>query len=315
MSLFWRVFAANAAVMVAGLLTLILTPVSVSRTVTGTEAAVLVGGTAVLLAVNLLLLRSALSPLTRLAQRMQQLDLLQGTARVAPQGAGEVAMLEDAFNEMIDRLEEERRQAASRRLVAQEAERERIARELHDEIGQTMTGVLFQLNRVAAVAGDGVRPELAEAQAAVRTTLEDIRKIAQELRPETLDHLGLPRALRSLSTRFEQRTGLRIRLDLAEDLPPLPSETELALYRVAQESLTNVARHADASAVDVSLRADRARGRVVLCIADDGRGFDTSTAAGGGLRGIRERAMIVAGQVAIGTSAEGGAEIRLEVPA
>jgi two-component system sensor histidine kinase UhpB len=315
MSLFWRVFAANAAVMIAGLLVLILTPVSVSPTVTGTEAAVLAGGTLVLLAVNLLLLRSALHPLSRLAQRMQQLDLLQETTRVAPEGTGEVAMLETAFNEMIDRLEAERRQAASRSLVAQEAERERIARELHDQVGQEMTGVLFQLNRLAAAANGGARPELAEAQATVRATLDDIRTIAQELRPETLDHLGLPRAIRSLATRFERRTGLAVQLDLAEDLPALSSGTELALYRVAQESLTNVARHADASVVEVSLRANSERGRVVLRVADDGRGFGAGSSEGGGLRGIRERALIVDGEVAIGASPAGGVEIRLEVPA
>jgi two-component system sensor histidine kinase UhpB len=178
-----------------------------------------------------------------------------------------------------------------------------------------MTGVLFQLNRLAAGADGPVRPELAEAQATVRTTLDDIRKIAQELRPETLDHLGLPRALSSLATRFERRTGLDVRLDVTDDLPALSSETELAVYRVAQESLTNVARHARASGVVVSLQADRTRDRVVLCIADDGRGLATSSSEGGGLRGIRERAMIVDGEVAIERSATGGVEIRLEVPA
>jgi two-component system, NarL family, sensor histidine kinase UhpB len=318
MSLFWRVFAANAAVMTVGLLILMLTPISVSRTVTVPEALDLCGGLIVLLAVNLILLRSLLRPLPRLVRYMQGVDVLRAGGRVAADSPGEIGALERAFNEMLDRLEAERRQSGSRVLTAQEAERQRIARGLHDEIGQTMTGVLFQLNRLARTADRDQRAEISEAQAAVRTSLEDVRRMAQELRPETLDHLGLAKAIRSLASGFQTRTGIAVKLDLGSELPSLDSEAELTLYRVAQESLTNVARHSGAGEVLVSLRAGAMDGRdarsVILRIADDGRGFVNGTADGGGLRGIRERALIADAALAIKPSSAGGVEIRLEVP-
>jgi two-component system sensor histidine kinase UhpB len=149
----------------------------------------------------------------------------------------------------------------------------------------------------------------------VRQALEEVRRIARELRPEMLEHLGLVSALTELSRKFASRSGLEIERRFAEGLPPLSEEAELAVYRVAQEGLTNVARHARASRVEVVLEAGP--GSVVLRIADDGRGIGETAALNGhgGLRGMREHAVLVGGALAVKRAREGGVEVRLEVPA
>jgi two-component system, NarL family, sensor histidine kinase UhpB len=193
-----------------------------------------------------------------------------------------------------------------------EEERQRIARGLHDEVGQSMTGVLFLLKQLAQHAPDSQRDSLEEAQEAIRTNLDEVRRIAQELRPEALDHLGLASAVNNLARAFERRTSVAIERRIDLQLGQLQPDVELVLYRVAQESLTNVARHSEASHVllDLSRNVDS----VVLRIADDGEGFDQTHREGGGLRGIRENALIVGGALAIKPSDGGGVEVRLEVP-
>ena len=213
---------------------------------------------------------------------------------------------------MMERLETERREAGARALSTQEEERQRIARGLHDEVGQTMTGVLLLLKRLAHDSTPEQHAALGEAQAAVKASLEDVRRTAQELRPEVLNHLGLPSALTNLARTFSERTGIPVRRQVVAQLPELESSVELVLYRVAQEGLTNAARHSGATEVTLTLEHDA--DSVVLRVLDNGRGFDAQHAEGGGLRGIRERALIVGGAVAIKPAPTGGAEIRLQVP-
>ena len=194
---------------------------------------------------------------------------------------------------MMERLEAERREAGTRALNAQEDERQRISRGLHDEVGQTMTGVLLQLTRLAQDATPEQRVAFSEAQAAVKASLEDVRRTAQELRPEVLDHLGLASALTNLARTFSDRTGITVERQIPAHLPNLDPNVELVLYRVAQESLTNAARHSGATEILLALEHDA--DSVVLRVLDNGRGFDGGTAEGGGLRGIRERALIIGG--------------------
>jgi two-component system sensor histidine kinase UhpB len=200
-------------------------------------------------------------------------------------------------------------------LAAQEAERRRIASGLHDEVGQVLTGLLLQLDAVAEADRDTRRRRAEEAKESLRHALEEVRRISQELRPELLEHLGLVSALTELSRTFAQRSGIAVERRFAADLPTLSGEAELAVYRVAQESLTNVARHARASRVELTL--DPGAASVVLRVADNGRGMIESTAANGrgGLRGMRERAVLVGGALAVKPGRDGGVEIRLEVPA
>ena len=298
----WRVFAINAVLLVAATLILALTPVTVHAPIALVEGTDLAVGLALMLAANLVLLRRTLAPIDRLVERMHTVDLLRPGQRLPRDGGVEVEALVSSFNQMLDRLEEERRESGRRALEAQEAERLRIARGLHDEVGQVLTGVLLQV-------------EDEEPREAVRQALEEVRRIAQELRPEMLEHLGLVSALTELSRRFAESSGLRVERRFADGLPPLSDEAELAVYRVAQESLTNVARHAEASHVLVAL--GRGPGSVVLSVSDDGRGISQTAAANGhgGLRGMRERALLVGGALAIKRSRAGGVEVRLEVPA
>jgi two-component system sensor histidine kinase UhpB len=302
--LLWRVFAINAVLLAVATLLLALTPVTIHARIAIVEGLDLVVGLLVMLAANLLLLRHAFRPIGRLVERMRKIDLLQPGQRIPEQGGVEVAELTRAFNEMLERLETERRESGRRALHAQEAERRRIASGLHDEVGQVLTGVLLRLEDV-------------ETKEAVRQALEEVRRIARELRPEMLEQLGLVSALTELSRKFADSSGIRVERRFAPDLPPLSDDSELAVYRVAQESLTNIARHADASRVEIALQPGPAS--VVLRVVDDGRGIPTADPFAfnghGGLRGMRERALLVGGALAVKRGREGGVEVRLEVPA
>jgi len=316
MSLFWRVFAANAAILIAGTVVLVFAPGPLHKHAadfTDFDVAALLIGLLIMLAANGTLVRRLFVPLERLARRMQTADVLRGSQLVPVEGAGEIRTLERAFNGMMERLEAERRESVTRALEAREEERRRLARGLHDEVGQSMTAVLLQLRGLAGDADPEQRARLAKAQTVVKTSLDEVRRLAQELRPEVLDHLGLASAVTNLATEFERNTQVRVRREIARDLPPLDPRVELAIYRVAQESLTNVARHSHASEVLVSLAP--ANGGLVLRVVDDGRGFPPDHVEGGGLRGIRERALIANAAVAIKRGPDGGVEVRLEVPA
>jgi two-component system, NarL family, sensor histidine kinase UhpB len=300
--LLWRVFAINAALLVVATLLLAVTPVTIHASIALVEGLDLAIGLAVMLLANLVLLRRELAPVDRLVQRMRTVDLLRPGQRLPPEEGAEVGTLVRGFNQMLERLEAERRESGRRALQAQEAERRRIAGGLHDEVGQVLTGVLLRLDDD-------------ETKEAVRQALDEVRRIARELRPEMLEHLGLVSALTELSRKFADQSGIRVERRFADDLPALSDEEELAVYRVAQESLTNVARHADASRVELTLEPGPES--VVLRVADDGRGMPEHPAANGhgGLRGMRERALLVGGALAIKPGRAGGVEVRLEVPA
>jgi two-component system, NarL family, sensor histidine kinase UhpB len=313
MSLFRRVFLLNAALLVGAGVLVALSPITVSTPVQVFDEVVLGVGTLLLLVANYLMLRPAFKPLERLAERMKSVDLLRPGRPLEPGGSPEVVELVRTFNDMLERLETERRESGRRALAAQESERKRIAAELHDEVGQSMTGVLLLLEQLAREVPDERRGVIAEAQEATRKSVDEARRIAQELRPELLEHLGLVSALKSLATRFTEQAGLELEWDFAHALPRLTPDAELALFRVAQESLTNVARHAEASRVWLSLQPGRES--VVLRVVDDGCGMNGRGANGGGLRGMRERAVLVGAALAIKPARTGGVEVRLEVPA
>ena len=314
--LLWRVFAINAALLAIATLLLALTPVTIHASIALVETLDLLVALAVMLTANLLLLRHTLGPIDRLVERMRTVDLLRPGQRYVESGGAEVRQLVRTFNEMLERLEAERRESGRRALRAQEAERLRIARGLHDEVGQVLTGVLLQLNSLGSSDNVARASDLEETKQSVRQALEEVRRIARELRPEMLEHLGLVSALTELSRKFADQSGISVERRFADDLPPLSEEAEIAVYRVAQESLTNVARHADASRVELALQ--RGVDSVVLHVVDNGRGLPNANATLNGhtgLRGMRERALLVDGALAIKRSSEGGVEIRFEVPA
>jgi two-component system sensor histidine kinase UhpB len=313
-SILWRVFTVNAVVFGAALLTLIVSPATVSNPIKLTELVGLVVGLLLTLLVDLLLLALVLRPVRNLAHLMGHIDPMRPGQRAdvgRSQWAGsEVSVLAGALNTMLDRLETERRESARRALAAQEAERLRIARELHDEVGQTLTAVALQVERAATV---GAQPQaLAEIMTALNSSLDDVRRIARELRPEALDDLGLTDALIALCLRVERQSAIKVTRELEGNLPPLSKEVELVVYRVAQEALTNALRHANASEVRVALRSERQA--VFLSVEDDGDGMAVTETHGNGLRGMRERAMLIQGDLEVTTVAHGGVKVALEVP-
>jgi two-component system sensor histidine kinase UhpB len=311
--LLWRVFATNAAVLVAATLVLIVSPATVSFPIALAELIVLMGGLAAMLALNLALLRRAFGPLQRLTSMMRVVDPLRPGERAGLDASDpEVAELAAAFNEMLERLEMERRDSARRSLAAQERERRRIARELHDEVGQALTAVVLQLDRVGHRADAGLRGEVELARETVRASLEEVRAIARGLRPEALDELGLGSALASLTNEVARQTGVRVERRVTRCLPVLSPEEELVVYRVAQEGLTNIARHGEARRAWLTLEVRD--GCVELEVRDDGRGFDSAGAAEGtGLLGMRERAILIGATLEITSTSGHGTTVRLRL--
>lgn len=224
------------------------------------------------------------------------------------------------LSDVTERIRSERRHAQLSRkvLVAQEEERGRISRELHDELGQLLTALRLELGWL------GKRAELSGDQRAafegcielVETAAEQLRHTCKGLRPPLLDDLGLEPAVQLLVDDFTERTGIEVdyHVDLDEAETPLPPEVALCAYRILQESLTNVGRHAGAEQVMISLV--RRRGRLVASVYDDGRGFDVdglSVRQGGcGIAGMRERAKLVGGEVEIRSVVGEGTRVAFE---
>jgi signal transduction histidine kinase len=198
----------------------------------------------------------------------------------------------------------------------QEQERRRLSRELHDETGQALTSILLGLKALEETAGTERFPAaLAELREQVVATLQDVRRLAVELRPKALDDFGLVPALERLVGTFAEQTGIETHLESRLQEARLASEIETVLYRVVQEALTNVVKHARAEHVSVLLHAKP--GRVAVVIEDDGRGFaaDTLSGDGIGLVGMRERIALVGGRLELETSEGRGTTIVVEVPA
>ena len=306
-ALFWRVAIGNAAVLAAACIitALIFTPRA--SNVALRELAIFVGGLLLMLALNLLLLRRALAPLRQLTTFARTIDPLDPGRRVSVGGgASEAAELAAAFNEMLARLESERRDSVRRALAAQEGERLRVAQELHDGVGQTLTGVVLQLGRAARHIPDGARDGVLEAQETARDSLEEVRRIARRLRPEALDDLGLASALHVLGDRVAQQSGLVVDVHVQPGLEH-DEQAELVIFRVAQEALTNVARHSGGRRAQVRLERRR------LEIDDDGRGC-AEEPEGGGILGMRERAVLIGAVLRLGPSPLGGTRVTLELP-
>ena len=314
--LFQRVAALNVALLVIalGLTILIMAPHRVSAFRADEEGVLVIVLLLLAVGLNVYLLRRIVRPVQTLTALVRRVDLTGAGERMpVPNASSEASELAVRFNEMLARLEAERRDATGRVLAGQEAERLRIAQELHDQVGQELTAGLLGLARVESIAPTELKPGLSEVQETVRSSLEDVRQIAIELRPEALDDLGLESALAVLAERLQQRTGLRVHVHLDPELPQLSPEVELVVYRVAQEALTNVARHSGAPEAALSLA--REPGRLVLAVTDRGRGLPADHAAGTGIRGMMERAALIGGRFTVWNDHRaGGCRAELVVP-
>jgi two-component system sensor histidine kinase UhpB len=311
--LFWRVLALNAALVTTMAVAIAIVLPAPFAHIAPDDAIILAVTLLVTLLANTLLLRGALAPLTRLPTLLRRVDPLQSGERLqVPSAPSEAAELAQAYNQMLDQLETERLQSTRRALSAQEGERLRVAQELHDEVGQALTAILLGLSRVSRDAPPELKTPLKQMLETTRSSIDDVRRIAQRLRPEPLEHLGLTGALLSLSRRLGEPSEIHIDCHLPTDLAPQSPERQLVIYRVAQEATTNAIRHAHPTTVDIALRADN-RG-LTLTVRDDGRGMRTGPREGGGIRGMRERASLVGGALHLKSAPSAGTEVRLEIP-
>jgi two-component system sensor histidine kinase UhpB len=268
-------------------------------------------------AANAILLRRRFAPLEDLIDEMEKVDL----ARPGPllpssiDGVGEteeVERIELAFLRMMRRLEAERRRAGSAALHAQEEERARVARDLHDEVNQSLTGLLLRLEAARSAAPPQLEPELAETKALANQAMRELLSLARQLRPTALDDLGLAAAIAGLVERLGEGE-IEGTIEVGGDFADLSDDVGLVVYRVAQEALSNAARHAGAAHVAVALR--RGAAGVELTVADDGRGFAFAESERGlGIGGMRERALLVGGELTIESRPGAGTTVHLTVP-
>ena len=230
---------------------------------------------------------------------------------VETRGSQEVLSLERSFHEMLERLEAERRSAASAALNAQEKERARVARDLHDEVNQALTGLLLRLEALRRGTDDpAISAELAETSALASRAMRELLDLARRLRPTTLDDLGLKAALATLVEEVDRRRGIAAGFEAEGDLGHCPEEVQLVTYRVAQEAVTNVIQHAQAEHMRVRLIG--AGETLELRVSDDGVGY-----GGGrdhdrlGIAGMRERALLCGGELTVESEPGSGTRVTL----
>jgi len=280
---------------------------------------VLIGLALVVLALAVALVRERrrLRPLEDLVEAMEKVDLSSPRPLLPASidGVGEteeVARIELAFLRMMRRLEAERRRAGSAALHAQEEERARVARDLHDEVNQSLTGLLLRLEAAREAAPPELEGELAETKALANQAMTELLSLARQLRPTALDDLGLVAAIEGQVDRLGGEIATS--LDVEGDFSDLGGDAQLVVYRVAQEALSNAARHSGAKRVQVRLRRAGAGG-VTLEVADDGRGFAFDKSERGlGIGGMRERALLIGAELTIESRPDSGTTIRLDVP-
>ncbi len=331
LSLFEKVIVVNSVVLIGEALAgLWITSHSLESHHYLIDTSFLVIATLCSLSINILVLRASFRPLFRLLATMHAVSEGKTATRTTPSSDPDIGQLAQAFNEMLDRLEAIQHEQTMHILQAQEEERRRIARELHDETSQTLTALLIHneilSQRLAAFSSTDIAP-VARKQlddgfhvfaALAQDTLDKIRILSQQLRPSVLDDLGLEAALRWLVEDGQERLHLTAHFQIqyestTEQKIPLPPVYETTLFRIAQEGLTNSARHAHAQSVTLKLLYGVQSIR--LTIEDDGCGFEQAhTQSGLGIRGMHERAVLLGGTLHLLTELGKGTSVEAILP-
>jgi two-component system sensor histidine kinase UhpB len=267
------------------------------------------------LCTNIWMLQRRFRPLESLIDQIEAIDPAEPTSaglrRSDP--VEEVDRLAGSFHGLLERIEDERRRSGQLAMRAQEEERRRLARDLHDEVNQALTAILLRLEALAQETPPEQRAELAEVKRLVNQAMDELLNLARQLRPTALDDHGLVAALETQMKRYSARTGIETRIDTAGEPEELADVVQTAIYRVAQEALTNVTRHAGATVVALGVEADDEG--VELRVSDDGRGFDPAVRGSGlGLVGMAERARLVGGDLDVRSAPGGGTTITMRVP-
>jgi two-component system, NarL family, sensor histidine kinase UhpB len=270
------------------------------------------------LCVNLWMLQRRFRPLERLIDRVERIDpaVPVGDPLEEPEPVAEIDRLSHSFRRLLDRIEEERRRSGTLVMRAQEEERRRLARDLHDEVNQALTAILLRLEALGQDTPPEQAAEVAELKRLVNQAMEELLNLARHLRPSALDDHGLMPALEAQLKRFSSRTGVEVRLNREGDPDELPEDVQTALYRVTQEALANVARHAGATVVEVDVEVAE---QIELRVRDDGAGFHPgelageSGGAGLGLGGMAERARLAGGELDVRSAPGGGTTVTMRI--
>lgn len=266
---------------------------------------------------NIAVLRRRFTPLEAVITEMEKVDLSRPGANLPTWIDGvaeteETERLELAFLRMMRRLEAERRRSSSSALTAQEEERARVARDLHDQVNQSLTGVLLRLEATRSEAPPELAAEIEETSRLAHQAMDELLTVARQLRPTALDDLGLRAAIGGLVEQLGP-SGLSAEFDCEDDPSGLDPDIQLVIYRVSQEAIGNAVRHSGASRIEVKLR--RRGDRFELAVADDGSGFTFEQSTSGlGLGGMHERATLIGGEVEVESGAGHGTTVRLTVP-
>ena len=315
-SLISQVVAANVVLVT---LTLVSASVVASLDHDGGEGAgqlVVLGLVLVLtFCVNLWMLQRRFAPLEHLIDAIEEVDpAAPASIPVAGSRAKEINRLGRSFNGLLERVESERRRSSHLVLRAQEEERTRVARDLHDEVNQALTAILLRLEALAQDVPPDQREDVAQLKRLTTQAMDELLNLARQLRPTALDDHGLVTAIEAQVRGFGDRTGIAANLETEGDPAALDGEKQTVIYRIAQEALANAGRHAGASRVDVTLSA--AGDGASLRVSDDGSGFDPVAARDGGLglEGMAERAKLVGGELDLRSAPGAGTEITLRLP-
>jgi two-component system, NarL family, sensor histidine kinase UhpB len=266
--------------------------------------------------VNLWMLQKRFDPLERLVDQIEAFDPSDSSGFDLGDGrTAEIDRLAASFRRLLQRVDDERRRSGKLVLRGQEEERRRFARDLHDEVNQALTGILLRLEALAQDIPPDQRPQVAELKLLTGQAMDELLRLARQLRPAALDDHGLAPAIEAQARGFAERTGIEAHVAVAGDPDRLDEETQIVVYRVAQEALSNAAQHARPGRVDIELSAGD--GAVELCVRDDGRGFDPrAVRAGGlGLEGMAERARLAGGALDLRSAHGAGTELTLRLPA
>jgi two-component system, NarL family, sensor histidine kinase UhpB len=327
--LLYKVLLANGAIVVLGAtIGTVITANTVhdmddptSYWLIGTFAIV---GVVLSLTVNFLVLRAAFQPLDRLAEVAERIRTGDFSKRVRPSlfSDPQLAKLGASFNETLDELEADRnqlRELTSQVIHAQEDERKRIARELHDDTAQVLFAQLLSLTALKSSEYEPVRSVAATLEHSTVDALEGVRRLALELRPPALDDLGLWAALGELAQRYGEKHNVEVDYDWQGSRERLPGELELVLYRIAQEAMTNVVKHSRASRASIVI--ERHASEVILTVTDNGIGFEPTPeivrderGLGLGIFGMVERTALVGGALRVVPVEPSGVSIVAVIP-
>ncbi len=321
---FYKVLIANSLIIFVGATggTWLATHLNVSPYATPMSLIIFITiGWLVSVVLNFVVLQIAFRPLTELGKVMKRVRAGESLLRAPLTGEDSQAdQLAEAFNMVLEALDEASRLRASQIIQAQEQERQRIARELHDETSQVLTSLLISLTLLEeSVETQEARERIADTRALAHSTLRAIRNLSIDLRPSALDDLGLLPALRWYVKEYQKKCSIEVEFHATGFKERLPAEMETALYRIVQECLTNTAKHANASRVTITLKEET--DRVYARITDDGQGFDYEALLktpgqerGLGLAGMNERAVLLDGILNIHATPDQGTIIEVSIP-